>query len=361
MSWELLNLLRTIATTIVVWIHASYSWWFATNNNLSISAIDFEIFVCTFINQAGRFAIPLFVIISGIGLTKADRQRTFQLWNFVRKRCLKILPAYILFTIINLIIRSDFRSANLFDKLDRFLRILIDGSADYHLYFLLIILKCYIFYPLLRLIKFSPQLLKILSLCSFSLLFVYWLKPLLNQLGVRSPELVPLDPIVFWLPYFLIGIWIAREPKWFEHLVKKLTTIQWGAIWAIAATLTVGEFYISASILGSAALAGHCYRPTVFLLTLTFLLWAMSWEPWLGAKLPALSKFRLDNILATFSGASFTTFLIHTHLLRLLTPLEFLGGVPYLIITAIGSWIFGILIWKTVRHLEHKLISIIQK
>jgi probable poly-beta-1,6-N-acetyl-D-glucosamine export protein len=354
-SWELSNLLRVIATTTVIWIHASYSWWFATNDDLSLASIDWNVFISTFINQAGRFTVPLFVILSGVGLAKSEQKHEFRLATFFRKRCLKILPAYILFTIVNLITRSEFRADHLLGKFQQFLKVIADGSADYHLYFLLIILKCYLCYPLLRLIRFSPQRLGILSFCLVSVIFLNWLKPLLNKFGMTVPDLAYLDPIVFWLPYFLIGTWIAREPKWLEWLVSRLTTIQWGWIWAIAATLTVGEYYMSASILGSAVLAGHFYRPTVVLLTLTFLLWTISWEGWLADSLKSFQRFMPGKILATFSGASFTTFLIHTHVLRRLTRLEFIGGVPYLIIAAIVSWILGISIWKILCYTKYRL------
>jgi probable poly-beta-1,6-N-acetyl-D-glucosamine export protein len=352
MSWELSNLLRAIATTVVIWIHASYSWWFATNDNLSISTISLEVFVNTFINQAGRFTVPLFVIISGFGLAKSEYKYGFQLGEFVRKRCFKILPSYVFFTVVNLAMRSEFQTATLSGKFQQFLKVIADGSADYQLYFLLIILKCYVCYPLLRRFRFSPQRLAIVLVVLFSLLFIYWVQPLASHFGTKSPDFSRIEPMIFWLPYFLIGIWVAREPKWTDSLIKRLSIAQWGLVWAIAAILAVGEFYVSASMLGSAIAAGHFYRPTVALLSLTFLLWAMSWEPWIAAKLRSFQKFMPAKILATFSGASFTTFLTHTHVLRLLTPLEFLGGIPYLIITAIGSWTVGILLWKVVKYLQ---------
>jgi len=62
MTWELSDLLRAIATTIVIGIHASHHWWFGVHDT---TTINFEIFIDTIINQVGRFTVPIFVILSG--------------------------------------------------------------------------------------------------------------------------------------------------------------------------------------------------------------------------------------------------------------------------------------------------------
>ncbi|MCA6624557.1 MAG: hypothetical protein IM542_18695, partial [Pseudanabaena sp. M165S2SP1A06QC] len=55
MTWELSDLLRAIATTIVIGIHASHHWWFGVHDT---TTINFEIFIDTIINQVGRFTVP---------------------------------------------------------------------------------------------------------------------------------------------------------------------------------------------------------------------------------------------------------------------------------------------------------------
>ena len=203
-----------------------------------------------------------------------------------------------------------------------------------------IILKCYISYPLLRLWRFSPQRLAALLMFLITLCTLYWLNSLFG-LGAIANFIPSSDHIIFWLPYFLIGIWLAREPMWFGKLVQKLTSWQWGIVWAIAASLEVGEFYYSASLLKLAEPAGHYGRPTVVILSLIFLLWAMSWQTW--------KQIGSPKIIEISSGASFTTYLLHPDVLRVLTPLESLGGISYLLLSAIASWAVGILVWRIVK------------
>lgn len=105
MTWELSDLLRVIATTIVIGIHASHHWWFGVKDLTTISP---EIFIDTFINQVGRFTVPLFVILSGFSLSKSEENRPFNLKIFVQRRLWRIVPPYLLFTLLNIIGRSQF-------------------------------------------------------------------------------------------------------------------------------------------------------------------------------------------------------------------------------------------------------------
>jgi probable poly-beta-1,6-N-acetyl-D-glucosamine export protein len=302
-SWELSNFLRAIATTLVIWIHASHYWWFGADYNVSFSAINFEVFINTFINQAGRFTIPLFVILSGFGLAKTEGWQDFKIGKFFHKRCLRILPPYFFFSIIYLVVKPEFRFAEISEKFQQLMHALSDGSGDYHLYFLVIILKCYLCYPLIRLLQFSPRRLGILIGLLIVLTSLNWTNSLFGWFGAIAPYLSSFY-MLFWLPYSLIGIWIAKEPEWTNRLVQKLSLSQWGIVWAIATSLEVGEFYISATILGLAEPAGHSSRPTVVLLSLTSLLWAMSWQPFLKN----WQKLIPETHLNMASAASFTTY-----------------------------------------------------
>ena len=81
MTWELSDLLRAIATTIVISIHASHPWWFGVHDTTSINP---EIFFATFINQVGRWTVPMFVILSGFALAKSEEKRPFDLKIFIK-------------------------------------------------------------------------------------------------------------------------------------------------------------------------------------------------------------------------------------------------------------------------------------
>ena len=91
---------------VVIWIHASHSWWFAADRNISLEVVNTKVFINTFINQAGRFTVPLFVILSGFGFAKSEEYSPFRLKRFSQKRCFRVLPPYIFFGFLHIITRE---------------------------------------------------------------------------------------------------------------------------------------------------------------------------------------------------------------------------------------------------------------
>jgi len=318
MTWELSDLLRAIATTIVIGIHASHHWWFGVNDT---TTINLEIFIDTIINQVGRFTVPMFVILSGFALSKSEEKRAFDLKIFAKRRLWRIVPPYILFTLLNIIGRSQFQTADWLGRGQQIWQALATGMGDYHIYFLGIIFQCYVVYPLLRRIKFSTRNLYLLLLITFTLFTLRWSSAMFGWFSSIAIFLPDGNHVMYWLPYFQIGIWLAKEPEWINQLVAKWRSrfggYLWGYVFAIAASLELSEFYWSAIYKNSAEAVGHYNRPTVVLITLSFLLWSISWQ---NSK-PKISvvgeahhtNFWLDR--KTVSAASFTTDLVHVWVL----------------------------------------------
>jgi len=279
MTWELSDLLRAIATTIVIGIHASHHWWFGVNDTTTINP---EIFIDTIINQVGRFTVPMFVILSGFALSKSEEKRAFDLKIFAKRRLWRIVPPYILFTLCNIIGRSQFQTADWLGRGQQFWQALSTGMGDYHLYFLGIIFQCYVVYPLLRCIKFTPKNLCLLLIATFSLFTLRWSSAMFGWFSNIAIFLPDGNHVIYWLPYFQIGIWLAKEQEWVHQIVTKwrsrLGGYVWGYVFAITASLELSEFYWSAIYKNSAESVGHYNRPTVVLITLSFLLWSISWQ-----------------------------------------------------------------------------------
>lgn len=338
MTWELSDLLRAIATTIVIGIHASHHWWFGVKDTVTMNP---DIFIDTIINQVGRFTVPIFVILSGFALAKSEEHRPFDLKIFCQRRLWRIIPPYILFTLLNIIGRSQFLPSNWQERLQQIWQALSTGMGDYHLYFLGIILQCYVSYPFLRHIAFTVKNLCILLAVTFSLFSLRWISATFGLLSNITNLLPDGNNIIYWLPYFLIGIWLAKDNGWSKKLVSTWRPRTWGYLFAIAATLELGEFYWTAILKNSAEAVGHYTRPTVILITLTFLLWAISWQ----------FRDQHKNLLShkLCANASFTTYLVHVWILRAISPLEIVGGILFVPITVTISWLIGISIWRIVK------------
>ena len=218
MTWELSDLLRAIATTIVIGIHASHHWWFGVHDT---TTINLEIFIDTIINQVGRFTVPIFVILSGFALAKSEEKRPFDLKIFFQRRLLRIVPPYILFTLLNIIGQSQFQRADWLERGQQIMHLLATGMGDYHLYFLGIIFQCYIAYPILRSIVFSKLNLYILMLITFVLFSLRWVSATFDLFVNITTFLPNGNHVIYWLSYFQIGIWLAKDRGWTSLLVAK--------------------------------------------------------------------------------------------------------------------------------------------
>jgi probable poly-beta-1,6-N-acetyl-D-glucosamine export protein len=210
MSRQLTNLLRAIAITLVVAIHASNSWYFGANGDVSLAQLNPVVFLDTLINQAGRFTVPLFVILSGFGLAMSEASRPFSFVGFWQRRSLRIVPPYMFFSLASIALQPLFQAASLPDKLSHFLKVSQNGSADYHLYFLVIIIQCYVAYPLLRQIPFSTRNLCLLGAFTICLFTLRWSISLFDLFPTIAPYLPDSNHWIFWLPYFLLGMWLAK-------------------------------------------------------------------------------------------------------------------------------------------------------
>ncbi|PZO37411.1 MAG: hypothetical protein DCF19_18945 [Pseudanabaena frigida] len=387
MTWELSDLLRAIATTLVIGIHASHHWWFGVNN---VTNINFEIFIDTIVNQVGRFTVPIFVILSGYALSKSEEKRPFDLKIFVQRRLWRIVPPYVLFTLLNVVGRSQFRDSDWLERGQQIWQAIATGMGDYHLYFLGIILQCYVCYPFLRHISFSVKNLYILLIFTFSLFSLRWSTANFGLLPNIGNLLSDGNHVIYWLPYFQIGIWLAKDREWTNLFVAKWRSRLWGYLFAIAATLELSEFYWMAIFKNSAEAIGHYTRPTVVLMTLSFLLWSISWKSWQSRSFPisiAMQEIARTNqnpnkekrriappffvwvlcpklklschiqdlwksfqiSIKTLANASFTTYLIHVWILRAIAPLEIVGGILFVLLAAVISWLIGITVWKLVK------------
>lgn len=353
MTWELSDLLRVIATTIVISIHASYHWWFGVNDVVSL---NLEILINTFINQVGRWTVPIFVVLSGFALAKSEEKRPFAIKAFFRRRLWRIVPPYIIFSLLNIVGQDKFQTATWPERGQHIWQSLSTGMGDYHLYFLGIIFQCYIVYPFLRCIPFSLKNLSLLLVTTLTLFTLRW-----SSATFGFPEeIITFLPngnhVIYWLSYFQIGIWLAKDAEWTNLFVSRWRSQTWGYWFAIAAILELCEFFFAATYKKSAEAAGHYARPTVVLLTLMFLLWSISWKNWQVKSFPSFYpnlKTSFQSQIKNFSNASFTTYLVHVWVLRVIAPLEMFGSILFAPLAISVSWLVGIALWQLMNW-EHR-------
>lgn len=161
------------------------------------------------LNQMARFGVPAFLMISGFGLTLGFLNRPQKLREFYCKRMRRILPPYLcyslLFFILWMFTQEIQPSAG--DTIWLFCKHLLQGSADYHLYFFPIIIQCYIIFPLLMRLPIWPTTA---ILCVIQISISYPSHYVWQYLGLNG-FWFPAYYVINWLAYFQIGIFIGKH------------------------------------------------------------------------------------------------------------------------------------------------------
>ncbi len=284
-------------------------------------------------NHVVRFAVPLFIVISGFLLYHTDRDApVLSPLSFYRKRLKRILWPFFIWSFIYCLFSAYLlRWNNPILFLVTWGKSLLWGNAYYHLYFLPIILQFYLLYPLLRrwLLKKPRQLFAVcllLTLACQILLYLYLLH--IISLPYRYNSLYLLSFPV-WLFYFVLGMFTAYECNQctgrtglLMHRLISLQTYQekrppitLAVIWLMSLAIVILDSKLT-------NIQGSIVRPSVMLYTACsyFFFYALAMQfrqkdrPW----------------LTWISAQSFLIFLMHPFLLTILIKVAPRLGYPSL-------------------------------
>ena len=195
-----LDWVRACGMLAVVMIHAS-STFALQRSRFVLRGLTPSLFC----NQATRFAVPLFFLLSGLSLGLGRRKP--KLPDFWLGRLRRVGLPYLLWTLFYL-----FRYHGL--SLSAFApaalgRALLWGSADSHLWFIAVLLQLYLLYPLLKLSMEHFEGLTLafsLLLSLFCTLVIYVPLPLDGWWRGQLWRLFPT-----WLFYFVLGMAVTPE------------------------------------------------------------------------------------------------------------------------------------------------------
>jgi probable poly-beta-1,6-N-acetyl-D-glucosamine export protein len=138
-----INILRACAILAVISIHVSTYFTIMSTINLLTA-----IYLATWFFS--NFAVPLFVCISGFVLYN-KYPYTFNIINFYKKRLKSVLPQYLIFSTLGLgviYISSVLLSKPVdFGSVLNIISLYATGVCFYHLWFFVLIIQLYIFYP----------------------------------------------------------------------------------------------------------------------------------------------------------------------------------------------------------------------
>jgi peptidoglycan/LPS O-acetylase OafA/YrhL len=149
------DLIKGVAIWAVIFIHVGHFYLHFPFGSKDLLFIDLT-------NNLTRFAIPLFVICSGLLLNPLQSSK--QIKNFYWRKIWRIFVPYILCTIAYAIFGGY--------SWAQFLYYLISGKAEIPYYFMIVLLQLYLLYPLLNLFREEKYFLPITFLISLICYFI---------------------------------------------------------------------------------------------------------------------------------------------------------------------------------------------
>lgn len=196
-----LDILKILAVAAVVVLHAIWAWPWGEKNSFVIT------------DQLLRFSVPLFVAASGYGLM-AGYGRGVDLIKFLYKRLKRLLPWYLFTATITILLVSFvwheqealYRGASVW-------RLYLLGQADYHLYFIPMIVQLYLLFPVLLFLfkKTPPKVLVLLVLIGQIGWYGYIGAKTENSFDNNSlwPDQQQYRYFMSWIYYFVLGMYLA--------------------------------------------------------------------------------------------------------------------------------------------------------
>jgi len=313
-----IDYLRVLAILAVITIHVTghyygkfgdidqISWWFSN-----------------VVNSASRFAVPLFVMISGVVLLG----KTTSTWEFYSKRGFRIFPAIIFWSLFFL--AFDFFQEMDFDNLFWMVKIGLfsEGKAYYHLWYLSMYVCLMFFVPFInQFINGEKPTYSDLSI--LMLLFVSFFT--LNTIAIGATEIIDINigwfkVFPWYIGYFILGYYLDK----YAHRINVGSSVILAVliIILIIAGALLNFYAVTKGILQDFFVFNNTALPVFIITALIFLLVKKNER-----------YFKENKLITSLSEASFGMYLIHPfylYFLRKLLPEYNEHGVIYVPVTII--------------------------
>lgn len=297
------QLLRAVAICGVITIHFMAMF----HKSPFVTGAPYQFWAVS-LDQLARLSVPLFVALSGYGLSQKYSRSEFHWGEFVKNRLLKLLPLYIGWSIFYYFIlravplwNPTWQTSSLLDQI-------IWGQADYQMYFVPMIFQLYLLFPLLFMLRKKWPVPTLLTFAVVQI-FCFWLY---QEKTIKLTDIIFTDQLQYifcgtWIFYFVLGMYLPR----LHSLIRKL-------VFGKALLLTVvllGTYLMISNALYN---VNHGIDPIIAqrFTRFTVLLYASSaivLSTWLALKIK-----RLPRVVEQLGIHSYSIYLAHTFLLRVI-------------------------------------------
>ncbi|QLG09975.1 acyltransferase [Deinococcus sp. D7000] len=284
------------------------------------------------INRTLHFAVPAFVFLSAVVLTRS-LLKNFRPGRYFWRRLTRGAWPYLLWSALYMgwYVWTGQRPASTLTDPDKWLFYLQYGKASYHLYFLLVALEVYLVIPLLLpLARRRPPIVLALLLGAALQLGLY----LLNRSVLRVPY--PASTVLWYMLPITVGMAVGARLDDFPAWWRKYRLV------LIAAAATAYALYLPQAL---AYVRGEPLNPMVY----SGLSWAYTTLMALTVLGVAYSLQRLSRRwrvgLGTIGMFSLQIYLIHPAILQTLERLHSPGGDPLVFaLTTLGYFLLALLL-----------------
>lgn len=272
-----------------------------------------------------RFAVPLFVFITGVVLFY-NYDGKLNYLNFIRKRFKQIILPYLTWTVFYHVwigFLSGVSATTTRSELLNLVKLSLTGKASYHLWFMVMIIPFYLLFPVFRFLlsgkrKASTNLIAVAVILILNLGLIYALRQ--GILASDNPQLGfifdYLDRnFLFWIFYFMLGGLVGLYYETWKKFVDKIKYIS-------LALLAVCLYIIYENIvraIGNYPDARYLWSANVtvplkplMMATITLLIVMV----FAVAMRLVSNPSRFSNLIGLFGKYSFGTYLMHAFFLR---------------------------------------------
>jgi len=199
------------------------------------------------LDQVSRIGTPLFVFISAVLLFHRYLERPLNLKEFYLGRFTKILLPYIVWSLFYERLRLSWNESVTFTSV---ITDLLNGRAVFHLYFIIVITKFYLLFPLfhygLRRCKhqIKPLLATVFILNCAVLMMVNYFPRALKGIPVLAQFSANYESsLLSWLFYIVLGYMVAADLEGYRNFARRrLLPMAAGAL--LVGVVMVAEFFL---------------------------------------------------------------------------------------------------------------------
>ena len=213
------------------------------------------------INQASRFSVPAFILISGMGLSIS--------FKFIGHRFGKILPQYILWCIIYIFFTT--KNVNIYSDIND----MIYGKVFYHFYYIPLIVEFYLVFPFISRVVWNKWFVSISFLITTIILFYTHYYVLTGSMQWFLEKKNLLD----WIFYFSFGTFIGKNFEKFSLKIKKYKVLVF-ILFFISVLAMANEVMVNIHLRKDLEYTTTFLRPTVLIYSIAFIMVAftLNWK-----------------------------------------------------------------------------------